>query len=95
MAVQGITTIDFGAFPGASDASVAVADATIAADSFVAAWLYPQATVDHTADEHRVEPIHVVAGDVQAGVGFTIVAHYRGLGGTRAYGQWTLMYSWV
>jgi adenosine/AMP kinase len=69
----GTATLDFGAFPGGSDASVAVTGQTgIAAGSFVEAWLSPAATADHTADEHLVETIKVVAGNISAGVGFTI-----------------------
>lgn len=70
---SGTTTLDFGAFPGASDASVAVTgQAAIVAGSIVGAWIRPVATADHTADEHMVETIEVVAGNISAGVGFTI-----------------------
>jgi len=73
MAGQGTATLDFGAFPGASDASVAVTgQAGILAGSLVEAWLFPAATTDHTADEHWVETIEVMAGNVVAGTGFTI-----------------------
>lgn len=69
----GIATLDFGAFPGASDASVAVTgQAAIVAGSLVEAWLRPIATADHTDTEHMVETLKVVAGDIVAGVGFTI-----------------------
>jgi hypothetical protein len=75
MGAQGSTTIDFGAFPGASDARVDVTgQASILANSLVEAWIIPVATVDHTADEHMVESIRVIAGNIQAGVGFTIYA---------------------
>lgn len=75
MGAQGTTTIDFGAFPGGSDASVTVTgQASILSGSLVEAWLYPTATADHTADEHLVETIRVVAGNVVAGTGFTIYA---------------------
>jgi hypothetical protein len=75
MGAQGTTTVDFGAFPGASDASVAVTgQASIAASSLVEAWIYPVTTADHTADEHMVETIKAVAGNVVAGTGFTIYA---------------------
>lgn len=74
MGAQGSTTIDFGAFPGGSDASVAVSQPTISGSSLVEAWIFPAATADHTADEHVVESIKVFAGNVQAGVGFTIYA---------------------
>jgi hypothetical protein len=73
MAGQGTALLDFGAFPGASDASVAVTgQAGILAGSLVEAWLFPAATADHTADEHWVETIEVMAGNVVAGTGFTI-----------------------
>jgi hypothetical protein len=72
MGAQGVATLDFGAFPGNTDTSLAVADATILAGSLVEAWIWPLATTDHTADEHIVEPLNVFAGNVVAGVGFTI-----------------------
>lgn len=73
MGAQGTATLDFGAFPGASDASVAVTgQASIVAGSMVEAWLRPSATADHSADEHWVETIKVVAGNISAGTGFTI-----------------------
>ena len=73
MATTGTATLDFGAFPGASDASVAVTgQAAIVAGSYVECWIRPVATADHTADEHMVETIKVIAGNISAGVGFTI-----------------------
>jgi hypothetical protein len=75
MGAQGTATVDFGAFPGKSDASVDVTGQTaITGASLVEAWLYPSATADHSADEHLVESIRVMAGNVSAGVGFTIYA---------------------
>jgi len=69
----GTAELDFGAFPGKSDASVAVTGQTaILAGSLVEAWLRPVATADHTADEHMVETLKVIAGDIVAGTGFTI-----------------------
>ena len=71
--VSGTATLDFGAFPGASDASVAViGQGTIVAGSIVQAWIRPIATADHSIGEHIVESIAVVAADIVAGVGFTI-----------------------
>ena len=73
MGAQGTATIDFGAFPGASDASVAVTgQAAIVSGSLVEAWIRPEATADHTADEHMVETLKVFAADIVAGTGFTI-----------------------
>jgi len=73
MGAQGTTTLDFGAFPGGSDASVAVTGQTgILSGSLVEAWLFPAATTDHTSDEHLVESLKVSAGNIVAGTGFTV-----------------------
>jgi len=73
MGAQGTADLDFGAFPGASDASVAVTgQAGIVSGSLVEAWIRPVATADHTADEHMVETLKIFAGDIVAGTGFTI-----------------------
>lgn len=75
MGATGTTTVDFGAFPGASDASVVVTgQASIVSGSLVEAWIRPEATADHTADEHWVETLQVMAGSIVAGTGFTIYA---------------------
>jgi hypothetical protein len=75
MGAQGTTTIDFGAFPGKSDASVAVTgQAGILAGSLVEAWLVPVATADHSADEHMLETIKIFAGNIVPGTGFTVYA---------------------
>lgn len=73
MGAQGTAELDFGAFPGASHATVAVTgQASIVAGSLVEAWIRPVATTDHTADEHMLETIKVFAADIVAGTGFTI-----------------------
>jgi hypothetical protein len=75
MAAQGTASIDFGAFPGKTDASLVITGQTgILAGSLVEAWILPGATADHSADEHLVEPIYVIAGNIVAGTGFTIYA---------------------
>jgi hypothetical protein len=110
MGAQGTTTIDFGSFPGGFDASVSVTgQASILSDSLVEAWIVPTATADHTADEHLVERIRVVAGNVAVGTGFTIYAYApdnpAGVGyvdprtGSKAdslklYGLWTVGWVW-
>lgn len=97
MAGSGTATLDFGAIPGKTDASVAVTGQTgILAGSLVGAWMRPVATADHTADEHRLEPLHIHAGDIVAGTGFTIYGHLQALGGShKAYGQWTVAWAWT
>lgn len=102
---KGTTTVDFGAFPGKTDATVSVADATIGAASQTEAYLYPVATADHSADEHVVmmEKIGVCAKPPTAGVGFdiTCVSPDNPGGGTpnadgiRLYGLWTIAWVWT
>ncbi len=75
MGAQGTAIVNFGAFPGKGDASVAiVGQADIIAGSLVEAWIRPEATAEHSADEHMVEPLRVFAAAIVAGVGFTIFA---------------------
>ncbi len=88
--VQGQTTVNFGAFPGADTASVAVADAGVLSTSSVLAELLLAATSDHSADEHFVEEMDVYAGAITSGVGFTIFARARN---APLYGAWNLQ--WV
>jgi hypothetical protein len=111
MSGQGTAILDFGAFPGASDASVVVTGQTgILSGSLVEAWIFPAATTDHLADEHMVETLMVMAGNVVAGVGFTIYgfntntlfenpAMGGGKGGkaglgTMLYGKWNVGWVW-
>lgn len=73
MGAQGTATLNFGAFPGASDASVTVTgQGAIASGSLVEAWILPAATADHTSDEHLLETFKVLAGNIVPGTGFTI-----------------------
>lgn len=91
----GTATVDFGAWPGQTEASVSVTGQTgITGTSLVEAWLVPTATSDHSADEHRHDGPRIVAGNVVAGVSFTIYAHARDVGGI-AYGQWSVAWVWV
>ena len=78
MGAQGTATVNFGAFPGTGDASIAVTgQAGILAGSLVEAWIMPTATADHSVDEHWVDPPRVVAGNIVPGTGFTIYATAR------------------
>ncbi len=73
MGAQGAATLDFGAFPGKSDASVTITgQAAIVAGSLVEAWIRPVDTADHSADEHMVETIKVFAATIVAATGFTV-----------------------
>lgn len=94
----GTATLDFGAFPGATDTSLAITGQTaIVSGSLVEAWLRPAATADHSADEHMIESIHVFAADIVAGTGFTIHGRSTTQFGqsTRLYGTWSVAWAWV
>ena len=98
MSANGTTTISFGAFPGATDATVVITGQTgIVAGSLVGAWIRPVATADHSIDEHRVENIEVIADTIVAGTGFTIFGCSRSEYGasTRLYGSWTVAWAWT
>jgi hypothetical protein len=95
---SGTATLDFGAFPGKTDATVAVTGQTgIVAGSLVGAWLRPVATADHSADEHMIEQIEVVARDIVAGTGFTVAGISKTQYGDshRLYGTWTVAWAWT
>lgn len=110
MAGQGTATLNFGAFPGVTDATVTITGQTgITGSSLVEAWIFPTATADHSADEHWVDPPEVFAGNVVAGTGFTIYGvvkkraeigpvvdsqRIRNIDMPTVYGQWTIGWVW-
>jgi hypothetical protein len=86
---SGVTTVNFGAFPGSSDASVAITgQGGIASGSKVKAWIVATATIDHSADEHWLETIDVIAGNIVPGTGFTIYAKNTGTLSEPVMEQW-------
>jgi hypothetical protein len=92
MGASGTATLDFGTFPGNSDATVAVTGQSgIVSGSLVEAWIRPVATADHNEDEHRVEEIQVDADTIVAGTGFTIFGRTRNY---PLYGLWTVAWVW-
>jgi len=72
----GTATINFGSFPGANEASVAVTGlTTISATSKAEAYFMGDDTSGtHTAADHRYAPlfINLTCGTPTAGTGFTI-----------------------
>lgn len=76
MGAQGTTTVDFGSTGSVEAVATVTGQAGITGASLAEAWIWPVATATHTADEHRIEEITVRAGNIVAGVGFTIWAHY-------------------
>lgn len=88
---QGTITVNFGAFPGKTDATATLTGQTaLLAGSLAEAWIFPVDTADHSADEHWVDPPDVRAGNVVAGVGITVYATAKN---NRAYGLWNV--AWV
>ncbi len=90
---QGVTTINFGAYPGGYDATATVTGQTgIVAGSNLDAWIEATATADHSIDEHWVDPPLIVAGNIVPGVGFTIYGTARD--GGLDYGLYTVHWMW-
>ncbi len=76
-AATGTGTLNFGAAPGTSAASLAVVGQTlISATSNVEAFLMAEASADHTAEDATYAAIWIAltCGVPTAGVGFTIYA---------------------
>lgn len=73
---QGTATIDFGAFPGSNEASIAVTgQGTISATSKAEAYIMgDDTTSDHTANDHRYVGLWMAltCGTPTASTGFTI-----------------------
>lgn len=97
---SGLSEVSFGSFPGSTQATLAVTgQGRIKADSKVQAWIYPDdGTADHSADEHKIIPLQVMASDVLVGVGFTINVYALPDGGKEAaryYGLWNVAWFWV
>lgn len=84
---SGVATVDFGT--GNSNASVAIADAGVTANSVIIATILAKATSDHTADEHIAEDMDVMAGGISVGVGFSI---YARTGNVALRGAWNVAY---
>lgn len=77
MASVGTATINFGAFPGANETSVAVTGQSgILSTSNVEAWFMRDSTTDHTADDHSWVALFVelTCSVPNPGTGFTIYA---------------------
>ena len=92
MATQGTAQIDFGAHPGNTNVALDITgQGSIASGAEVDAWLSPADTADHSIDEHVVDGPTIMAGNVQAGVGFTI---YGAAKEGRAYGLWNVSWVW-
>jgi len=91
----GTATLNFGAFPGSNEASVAVTgQATIAATSKAEAWVMADDTSSsHTASDHRyfAALAGLTCGTPTAATGFTI--HARST--EKLQGTWTVRWVWA
>lgn len=96
---SGSGLLDFGAFPGATDAQLVITGQTaILSGSTVQAFLLPAATADHSIDEYWLDGPAVMAGNIVPGVGFTIYGNSRfqmtGSDGLLTYGKWNVGWRW-
>ena len=91
----GTAVVLFPALPdGDSNATLTVTgQGSILSTSLVEAWISYAATSDHSADEHLVEQLRVLAGNIVTGVSFDIVVVYDGLSGV--YGGWNVNWVWL
>lgn len=88
---SGTVVLNFGAFPGATEASVTVADAGIGIGSMVQPFAAIVATADHTADEAYLEEFQAEASAIGAG-SFNVLARPR-IG--KAFGRYQFNYFFV
>jgi hypothetical protein len=90
----GTATVDFGAYPGTSETSVAVTGQTsISATSKAEAWVMADDTsTSHTAADHKYVPLFMAltCGTPTAGTGFTIYARSQHL----MQGNWSVRWVW-
>jgi hypothetical protein len=103
MGAQGTAVLNFGAFPGTSETTADVTGQSgFTSTSLAEAWVVPKATADHTADEHVVEALDVMAAH-QADGTIRIYGSVRPFAQTlasapaqrhRLYGQWTVGWVW-
>ena len=91
----GMSTLDFGAFPGSNEASVLVSGqasigATAKAEAFV---MGDDSSTDHSANDHRylAALVGLTCGTPTVASGFTIYA--RSI--EKLQGTWTLRWVWA
>jgi hypothetical protein len=110
MGASGTTTVDFGAFPGKTDALTVVSGQTgFVVTSELEVWIQPVATADHSFEEHMIEQLRPFGVYFADGTFLAWVFHQNsvvqqpsGLGaqdlkldmGTRVYGLWTVGWVW-
>lgn len=96
MGATGTAVLNFGVFPGADQASVAVTGQPgILSGSRVEAWIDPTqgASADHSVGEHVVADIDCRCEAIVAGTGFTIVLTSRE-DEQLQYGNYLVAWAW-
>lgn len=95
MATVGTATIDFGAWPGSNETSVAVTGqaSILLTSSAEAFFMADDTSADHTASDHRYAGnfINLSCGAFVAGTGFTIYG--RSL--EKMTGEWSVRWVWA
>lgn len=92
---QGTATIDFGAFPGSNEASIAVTGqgAILASSKAEAYVMADDTTVDHSANDHRylTALVGLTCGTPTLATGFTIYARST----EKLQGTFSLRWVWA
>jgi hypothetical protein len=92
---QGTATLDFGAFPGSSEASIAITgQGSISATSKAEAYIMGDDTSGtHTANDHRYASVLIglTCGTPSAGTGFTIYGRCL----DKMQGQFQIRWVWA
>lgn len=88
---QGKAIIDFGVNGSDTATAPITGQTTMVSASVIAVALEVKDSADHSADEHFVEEIEILAGSIVAGTGFTI---YARTGNKKLYGKFNVAWSW-
>ena len=91
MGATGSAILDFGTLSKPAASIDVTGQASIVAGSKVEAFVRLVATADHSIDEHRIEQLRVIAGNIVVGAGFTIYGEAY----PQTSGQWNVDWVWV
>ena len=91
MGATGSATLDFGTASKPAASVAVTGQASIIAGSKVEAFVRLAVSADHSADEHMVEQLKIMAGNIVAGTGFTIYGEAY----PQTSGQWNIDWVWV
>lgn len=63
--------------------------------SLVEAWLYARGNAEHSADEHELVELKIIAGNIVQGARFTVYGVHMGRGDAVLAGKWTVEWIWA